>query len=172
MPVSGSCLHSEVIARAPLSTGVGWHDMKRATICLCCGALILAGCEVPQQEKLADCSTNDLQFSMRVQYAKPYAIILGVPQSQTGHLNFRGEMTLRQSTGVVARIPISSHDMTPCSWLDSVAGLSGYILTWSQTNHGERLSDAIVQGQVYDVRVTFEDLPPASSSLWLSSMKR
>ena len=147
-------------------------DMNARAICLCYGALILAGCDVPQREKLVDCTTTNMQCSLKVQYTAPYAIVLGVPPSETGHLSFRGEITLQQATGVVARIPINSRDVVPCSWLDSVAGLSGYILTWTQTNRGEILKRAIAQKEVYDVRVTFDEPPPPTSSLWFTSMKR
>ena len=146
--------------------------MKYPIISLCIGALALAGCEVPQVQKLADCTTNSLDFSMTVQYSAPYQFVLGVPQSQAGQLSFRGEIVLRQSTGVIESIPISSRDITSCGWLDSAPDLSGYILTWSRTNHGERLSDLLTQRQTYDVHIFFEQPPPLNSSLWLSSMKR
>ena len=85
----------------------------------------------------------------------------------------RGEIVLRQSTGVVARLPISAQDITPCSWLNSASpGLSGYILTWSRTNHGERLSEIVRRKQTYDVHVAFVQPPPPRSSLWWSSMQR
>ena len=127
----------------------------------------MAGCEVPEAQKIADCTTNHLDFPMTVQYSPPYQFLLGV-SSPTGQLSFRGEIVLQQGTGVLARIPISSQDITSCSWLPSV---DGYILTWSRTNHGERLSDILVQKQTYDVHVTFDEPPPVTSSLWLSSMK-
>ena len=128
----------------------------------------MVGCEVPEAQKIADCSTNHLEFPMTVQYSPPYQFLLGV-SSPTGQLSFRGEIVLQQGTGVVARIPISSQDITSCNWLPSV---DGYILTWSRTNHGERLSDMLVQKQTYDVHVTFGEAPPVTSSLWLSSIKR
>ena len=105
--------------------------MRFSIIYLCLGLLALTGCEVPQAQKLADCTTNSLDFSMPVRYSSPYEFVLGVPQSQTGKLGFQGEIILRQGTDVVARIPISSHDITPCNWLHSAPDLSGYILTWS-----------------------------------------
>jgi hypothetical protein len=146
--------------------------MRFSIISLCIGALALTGCEVPQQQKLVDCTTNVLDFSMTVQYSAPYQFLLGVPKSQTVQLRFRGEMVLQRSTGVVARIPISSDDITPCNWLHSAPDLSAYILTWSRTNHGESLSDLLVHGQAYNVHVYFKEPPPVGSSLWLSSLKR
>jgi hypothetical protein len=141
--------------------------MRFFSIILCAAGLALAGCEVPEAQKIADCTTNHLDFPMTVQYSPPYQFLLGV-SSPTGQLSFRGEIVLQQGTGVVARIPISSQDITSCNWLPSV---DGYILTWSRTNHGERLSDILVQKQTYDVHVTFDEPPPTTSSLWLSSMK-
>jgi hypothetical protein len=162
--------------RLQIAPAVVWQAsferMKFSAISLCIGALLLAGCEVPQAQKLADCTTNSLDFSMTVQYSEPYQFVLGIPLTQTGQLSFRGEIVLQQSTGVVARIPISSSDSIACNWLHSAPDLSGHILTWSHTNHGERLSDMLVQGQAYDVHVAFEEPPPDRSSLWLSSLKR
>ena len=78
--------------------------MRFSCIILSVGALALAGCEVPQEQKVADCTTNSLDFSMTVQYSAPYHFVLGVPKSQTGQLSFHGEIVLKQTTGVVARI--------------------------------------------------------------------
>ena len=125
---------------------------------------------IPKREKLAGCTGQDLSFQMAVHYHEPYQLLLGLPHTSTGLLAFHGEVQLRQSTGLVARIQISSDDLTACNWLDHTPGLSGYILTWSRTNRGERLGDILVRGQTYDVRVEFSRAPPPDSSLWLSSI--
>lgn len=127
---------------------------------------------VPKREKLADCTSDTLSFPMSVRYHAPYSIVLGLPHTSTGQLSFRGEVQLRQSTQLVARIPISSDDITPCNWLDPKPGqgLAGYILTWSLTNRGERLSDILARGQTYDVQIRFSQSPPKESSLWLTSI--
>jgi hypothetical protein len=127
---------------------------------------------IPKREKLADCTSATLSFPLTVRYHEPYALVLGLPHTSTGSLSFRGEVQLRQSTQVVARIPIRSDDMTRCNWLDHPAGtgLTGYILTWGRTNRGERLDNILRQGQSYDVQITFSQSPPADSSLWLSSI--
>lgn len=129
---------------------------------------------IPKREKLADCTSESLSFPMAVRYHDPYQFVLGLPHSSTGPLSFRGEVEIRQGTQLVARIPISSDDITPCNWLDPKPGLglAGYILTWSRTNRGERLSEILVRGQSYDVQVAFAQSPPRDSSLWLSSIGR
>ncbi len=129
---------------------------------------------IPKREKLADCTSESLSFPMTVRYYEPYQFVLGLPHSSTGQLSFRGEVQIRQSTQLVARIPISSDDITPCNWLDPRPGqgLAGYILTWSRTNRGERLSEILVRGQSYDMQVRFSQSPPRDSSLWLSSTGR
>jgi len=143
--------------------------MKLSAIILCVAGLALAGCDVPVVQKIADCTTNRLDFPMTIQYWPPYQFLLGI-SSPTGQLSFRGEIVLQQGTGVVARIPISSQDIQTCNWLHS--DLSGYILTWSRTNHGDRVSDILLRKQTYDVHVTFAEPPPTNSSLWFSSLKR
>ncbi len=127
---------------------------------------------IPKREKLADCTSETLSFLMTVRYHSPYTIVLGLPYTSTGQLSFRGEMQLRQTTQIVARIPISSDDMTYCNWLDPKAGtgLAGYILTWSRTNREERLNNILMRDQTYDVQVTFSQPPPKDSSLWLTSI--
>src|SRR5277367_6442692 len=137
-----------------------WHMIKSSIHCLSLvilGALAITGCEVPEEQKLANCSTSSSQFVMTAQYSAPYDFVLGVPQSQANQLSFSGQIILQQSEVVVARIPISSHDATPCNWLHSAPSLSGYILTWSSTNHGARLSDLLVQNQAYNVHVDFKE---------------
>ena len=129
---------------------------------------------IPKRDKLADCTSESLSFPMIVRYYGPYQFVLGLPHTSTGLVSFRGEVQIRQSTQLVARIPISSDDITPCNWLAPKPGqgLAGYILTWSRTNGGERLSEILVRGQIYDVQVTFSQSPPTASSLWLSSIGR
>ena len=134
--------------------------------------LLLAGCEIPQQQKLADCTTNSLSFAMTVEYSPPYQFVLGVPHTETGRVSFAGEMVVLRGTDTVARIPVSSQDATPCNWLEHDPGLAGYILTWSRTNQGQRLDGLLARKQTYDVRVTFTESPPPQSSLWLSSISK
>jgi hypothetical protein len=147
--------------------------MDKFIECLQVGLLAIlfsSGCGIPQEQKLADCTTNDFGFTMRVQYRPPYQFLLSMPHSETGKISFAGEIVLKQAASVVADIPISSHDAVPCNWLEQDHGLSCYILTWSRTNQGQRLNDVFFQKHSYEVRVTFTEPPPAQSSLWLSSI--
>jgi hypothetical protein len=125
--------------------------------------------DVPKRQKLADCNTNALAFTMTCDHSPPYQFVLGLGPSHTGPVAFRGEVIIQQSTGTVARIQIGSDHITSCNWLP---GLHGYILTWNRTNAGERLGELLRRGQSYDVRVAFAEAPPTDSSLWLSSMGR
>jgi hypothetical protein len=125
--------------------------------------------KVPKQQKLANCNTNALVFTLACDHSPPYALVLGRDSSHQP-LTFRGEVIIQNSTGTVARIEIASDRMTPCNWLP---GLEGYILTWGQTNAGEqRLSELFRRGESYHVRVAFSEMPPADCSLWFSSMGR
>ena len=125
--------------------------------------------DVPKRQKLADCNTNALAFTMTCDHSPPYQFVLGLGPSHTGPLAFRGEVIIQQGTGTVARIQIGSEHITSCNWLP---GLDGYILTWNRTNAGERLGELLRRGQSYDVRVAFAEAPPTDSSLWFSSMGR
>ena len=129
----------------------------------------LVGTEIPKRQKLADCNTNALAFTMTCDHSPPYQFVLGLGPSHRGPIAFHGEVVIQQSTGTVARFQIASDDITACNWLP---GLDGFILTWNRTNAGERLSELLRRGQSYDVRVTFSEAPLAGSSLWFSSMGR
>ena len=136
-------------------------------------AILLGACHVcmdqPVEQRLTDCTNSTLQFSMSVQEYPPYQFVLGLPQTATGHVSFRGEILVSQATGTVGRVQIRSDDISPCNWLP---GLSGYILTWRRTNEADRLESFLTRGQTYDVEVHFIEQPPIESSLWLSSMGR
>ena len=125
--------------------------------------------EIPKRQKLAECNTNALAFTMTCDHSPPYQLVLGLGPSHTGPIAFHGEVIIQQSTGTVARIQVGSDHITPCNWLP---GLDGYILTWNRTNAGERLGELLRRGQRYDVRVAFSETPPSGSSLWFSSMGR
>jgi len=141
------------------------------------GALLLtalsSGCfckDTPREQKLADCTTNALAFRVAWPTGELFQIVLGVPYADTNALAFRGELVFRQSTGTVARVPIGSHDVTPCNWLDNHASaphVAGYILTWGRTSVTERLDHLFAKGQRYDVEVRFSEPPPTTSTLWL-----
>jgi hypothetical protein len=141
------------------------------------GALLLAvissGCfckATTREEKLADCTTNALAFRVAWPTGELFQIVLGVPYADTNALAFRGELVFRQGTGTVARVPVGSHDVTPCNWLDNQSSdphVAGYILTWGRTNVTERLGHLFTKGQIYDVQVRFSESPPKTSTLWL-----
>ncbi len=125
--------------------------------------------EIPERQKMADCNTNTLAFTMTCDHSPPYAIVLGIEPAGPHTNTFGGTIIIKQGAQTVATIPIDSSDMTPCNWLP---GLDAYILTWRRTNAGEPLSELLRRGQTYDVSVTFAERPPRDSTLWFSSMGR
>src|SRR5690606_24172125 len=96
-----------------------FHTKAFAAVAL---ALMLIGCfhkATPREQKLADCTTNE--FALRVTWptGELFQVVLGVPYANTNELSFRGELVFRQATRTVARVPVGSHDVTPCNWLDN-----------------------------------------------------
>ena len=132
--------------------------------------LLLGGCfcaDVPQAQKLADCTSNEFSFKLSWPTGKLFQVVLGVPYTDTNALTFDGELVFRQNTGTVARVALTSDDVTPCNWLDNQTTHprgAGYILTWGRTN---TLSPLFTKGQTYDVNVRFTEAPPPTSTLWL-----
>jgi hypothetical protein len=134
----------------------------------------VAGIRVPspQRQIIAQCNTNDQQFRMIVEHASPYALVMGIPDSAKGNSVFRGDVTFSQTTGTVVRVPIGSDKLVLCNWLHSTSNISAYILPWSTNEFVERFSGHLAQGQTYDVRVTFSNMPPEGSTLWFTSIKQ
>ena len=126
---------------------------------------------IPKYEKLADCNSTNFAFPLTISYHRPHSFVLGLPSSSTSswQLTFNGQILLHQTTGLVARIPITSDSIHPCNWLQNHGGLNGYILTWGITNRDQRLDNLLLKGQRYDVQVLFSEPPPRGSSLWLAS---
>lgn len=129
-----------------------------------------------KMQKVMDCTTNVLDFPITKSREVPYDLWLGIPSAQTNQLNFRGEIILRQNAGVVARFLINSDELQTCRWYaDSHISPSnewfGYMLTRARPNH-LILSQLLVSNQTYNVRIIFDKLPPAQSSLWLESEMR
>ena len=129
--------------------------------------------DVPKRDKLADCITNRFSFTMTCEGARPYALLLGVPESYTSAPSFVGGVRITRQAETIGRLPIGSDRITACSWLNTSPGLNGYILTWSSpTNGRDVLSHLLTRGEHYKVNVAFSEIPPPGSSLWLSSMGR
>ena len=54
---------------------------------------------VPQRQKLADCNTNALAFTLTCDHSPPYQFVLGLGPSHTGPFAFRGEVVIQKSCG-------------------------------------------------------------------------
>ena len=141
-------------------------ELNLLVICFATGCICK---HVPKEQKLGDCTNNILRFRMTITNFPPYQFVLGMPKGATNQLSFHGELIVIQSADTVAKIPIDSHEMTPCNWL---SGLDGYILTWSGTNRADRLNGLLLQGKTYNIEVRFSETPPSVGSLWFGSMEK
>jgi hypothetical protein len=61
--------------------------------------------DTPKRQKLADCNTNALAFTITIHHSPPYQFVLGLEPSHTGPF---------ASTGTVAAIQIDSEHITSC----------------------------------------------------------
>ena len=125
--------------------------------------------DVPQYQKLTDFTNSTLEFTTMIQHKPPYQFLIGVPQSLTNRFSIKGDIILRESNSVVLRIPVSSHDLTPCNWLYSSMGLNGYLLTSSRDNYTGRNGIPLLEKHTYDVHINFDEPPPTNSALWFCS---
>lgn len=132
---------------------------------------LFSGCctHVPVSHRLASCTNSTLRFQMKMPRTDfpPYQFLLALPKTTTGQLSFHGEIVVSQSTGTIARVPISSDAATPCGWIE---GHSSYVLTWGCLNLPTKPWSVLERGHTYDVEVWFSEQPPPESSLWLSAI--
>ena len=121
----------------------------------------------PNERRIAEFTGGDLSIELTPEYSSPYQFLISVPAGSTEPPTFRGSIELRDHSGIVATIPISSETVQSCNWLQDVPGVSAYILTWSAP---QQLGDILHRGTTYQVRVTFSEPLPAGCSLWFSSL--
>jgi len=144
-----------------------------AVAAMAIGAIVLirATVRIPVQLRLADLTNASQTVSMTCRHLPGYQLVLGVPATQTGQLRFRGEVVFVQRTKEILRLSVGSHDITPCNWLPTNSGLQGYVLTWESTNR-DILEHSLRRDESYNMKMTFSEMPPAGSSLWLSAFAR
>ena len=133
-------------------------------------ALLVDRCTVgvPTERRIAEFNGGDLAFEFTPEFPSPYQFLIGVPASSASPPPFRGLIELRDHSGVVASIPISSENVQFCHWLRDAPGATAYILT---RNTPRQLDDILRRGTPYQVRVSFSEPLPAGCSLWFSSMR-
>lgn len=123
---------------------------------------------IPMERRIAEFTGGDLSLELTPEFPSPYQFLISVPAGSTTPPTFRGYIELRDRSGVVASIPISSDTVKPCNWLNDVPGVAAYILTW---NAPQQLDEILHRGTAYQVRVSFSEPLPAGCSLWFSSMR-
>ncbi len=130
--------------------------------CFC----FVASIEVPQQQRLLQCTSSISQTSITVPAGSHYDLLLGVPYPASSPVAFRGLVTISQHGHIVRTFPISRDNSRTCNWLHRL-NLEGYILTWQHQRLAE-LDSSLESGQTYDISVQWAQKPPRGSSLWLS----
>jgi hypothetical protein len=137
---------------------------------LCFITLILrARVPYPINIKLVDCKLSQLKFTKIIENGDNFQIILGIPSSSQLPSSFHTNVTISQSGAQILNYSVDLANIQTCNWLRESPELKAYILTWDLAPPG--LDHFIQPGQTYDFVVTFSEMPPQGSSLWLSCLK-
>ena len=146
--------------------------LRTSAILLCSAVLIALLADrctvgVPSRQRIAEFTGGDLSFELTPVFPSPYHFVIGVPAGSMIPI-FRGIIELRDRSGIVAIVPISSDTARPCNWLTEAPGVSGYILAW---NEPRDLSKLLRRGGTYQVHISFSKPLPPGVSLWFCSIR-
>lgn len=132
-------------------------------------AVLLAsplGCATLHDDRLGDCDTQTVRLSFKCPQSSVQQLVLGTPKSY-GKVPFAGNLhvTEKRSGRTLCRLDFTSDTVQGGNWLDNY-DLNTAILTWENEEFR-----AIKRGTVYEVTITFTEVPPEGSSLWLCWVK-
>jgi len=130
---------------------------------------------LPTNLFLGELSSDTMNTSMRWPNAEPWSfhILAALPVTSTYSASrsipeFKGSISVTEATGAnVEELVVSTDTAQTCNWLPGHSGVNAVILTWNITNRFERC----VQGQTYNIEVTFWERPAEFESLWLSFLQ-
>ena len=164
--------------------------MRKLLLALLILEFFLVGCDSvfspPQERKLVDLKSQQVNFTMQCPRGKSFRLLLGVPEAKVDWLKqnpkvpkappFQGQLTISQNSKQICSFPISSNNTNRSNWLDKKGLAGGYIIHTSPVpksqDFGQSLDQYIQSGQTYQISITFSKQPPRNTSLWLSWLGR
>lgn len=117
--------------------------------------------------RLSAITSREIDLDLVPVHFPPYQFLIGVKDAPTERPPFKGVITISGSDGKETKISIDSGGSMKSNWLHDPSE-TGYILTWGK---GPILSEILMRGRSYRVRVRFEETLPEGTSLWFSSMR-
>ena len=126
--------------------------------------------KVPRQRKLADCDQQRVSFELQVPEGRTFSLVLGIPTSAkiSGGPLFAGNITIEGQQLPIMRFDFRSEESRPCNWLTYDAGLNGYIINGLDFDLQHKLTAYLQSGRKKTVTISFSNLPPSGTSIWLA----
>lgn len=121
----------------------------------------------PTVQRLSLSIDREIDLVFQPTHFPPYQFLIGVKGASAECPPFAGTITVSGPDGMETGISIDSVSSQESNWLHNPSE-TGYILTWSKE---PSLSQILVRGQSYRVRIRFQEPPPDGCSLWFSSMR-
>lgn len=123
--------------------------------------------ESPTVQRLSALTDREVEFDFEPIHFAPYQFLIGVKGASTACPAFEGAITISGPDGKETKISIDSGSSQESNWLHDPSE-TGYILTWGKD---PRLSEILLRGHSYRVRVRLDEPLPGGTSLWFSSMR-
>jgi hypothetical protein len=122
--------------------------------------------DTPTARRLSVLTDREIEMDLEPLHFPPYQFLIGVKGRTPECPPFEGTISISGPDGKQTKILIDSASSQKSTWLDEHSE-TGYILTWGKH---PSLTEILVRGHPYRVRVRFEEPLPDGSSLWFSSM--
>ena len=128
--------------------------------------------KVPRQRRLADCDQQRVLFELQVPAGRTFSLVLGIPTSakisDDSLVTFAGNISIEGQELPIMRFDFRSEDSRPCNWLKYDSGLNGYIINGLDLDLQHKLNAYLQSGRKQTVTISFSNLPPSGSSIWLA----
>jgi len=137
--------------------------------------LLINSHPVSIRNKLFDCTNTTFTTHIRLNGMWHSHLMLAVPKQPYGRKavcpTFAGVVVIKCEGAELARVSIGSESVTACNWLDE-EGLQGFLIAWKDVQAGKLLRSALKGKGTHEITMSFSNLPPPSSSIWISCTSR
>jgi hypothetical protein len=141
------------------------HPKTFSVVSVCIYVLLMNSCctVFPWKEKITQTDHRTVSATVETRYFEPHALLIAFPKG-SGLQEFKGSITLRDSSQQLFSWDISSRNATQCNWIEDH---DAYILNWKDTN---QLNLFLKRSEKYSLIARFV-IRPKEGSIWFSSLR-
>jgi hypothetical protein len=130
--------------------------------------------EIPKQLKLTDCTNATLKVKLTVPKGHHFQLVYAQLEtddkntSNTPPFQLSGHIQISPINTSVALFSFTPETSEKCNWLQLHGFQKSYILTWNPPTNTLRFSHLLQRETQTELKIVFDQPPPANSSLWLA----